>query len=92
MFDAIRKKHALKGATVVCFRAEGCMASDHRFAWVGTVTGFRANRLTTESAVVKVHKRDGCQDSRDLDLGEEYPVVADGSLQQIGPALFFYVV
>lgn len=84
------KKSALKGATVICFKANGCMAEDHVFQWVGTVTGFRENALTSESAVVKVLKRDGAGDVRDGDLGFEHPVVADGSLQQIDKALFFY--
>ena len=88
--DMLKIGQIQKGDTVIAYRCDGCMAHDHKYLWIGTVTGFRENRLTSPSAVVKVLKRDDCRDSRDHDLGEEYPVAADSSLQEISPGLWFY--
>lgn len=87
----------LIGSTVVNFDCRGCMASDHRLKYIGTVTGIEAdpfNALSWSSHVwwarVKIVKygSDGF-DLRDRDLGETFELAEPSHLQEIGPRLFF---
>jgi hypothetical protein len=84
------KRAKLRNAIVIAYQCDGCMAHDHKFKWVGRVEGFEMTRLAGEAARVRIIKRDDCRDVRDHDLGTQLVIVADGSLQQIGPGLFFY--
>ncbi len=65
-------KHiALWNAAVVCFQADGCMAHDHKFLWMGTVTAVQQIN-GCEFAVVQVIKRhDGHYSHPEHDLGQE---------------------
>lgn len=78
-----------RGAVVVAFDCRGCMADDHRFMWIGTVTGYSPNANAGESVVVKINKSDKAHgDSRDRDLGTERPVWDNGAFQKLAPNLY----
>jgi hypothetical protein len=79
----------MQGATVISFDAEGCMASDHVFKWVGTIESFESAERYTY-AIVKVAKRAGvAHDVRDKGLGHAKVLVEAGDFQYIGPGLYF---
>jgi hypothetical protein len=93
-----RRMRELQGATVMKIDCWGCMATDHRFVWIGNVTGF-AEQKSDKSlapglrvgpiALVQVVKREGDhRDIRDADLGIEHVLVRDTCLQRLAPNLF----
>lgn len=82
------KTLALRGATVVAFDCEGCMAHDHRLQYIGRVDGFEMTRYSGLAARVRILKM-GNQDIRDKELGEKLVPVDDSRLQKISSGLFF---
>ncbi|MES0134541.1 hypothetical protein NKJ88_06195 [Mesorhizobium sp. M0016] len=86
MFDNFRLKRKLKDSLVIQFNCDGCMASDHNFKWIGTVTGFEMTRFAGEAAQVKIIKRDNAGDWRDGNQG--YEIVVLGEVQELAPGLY----
>lgn len=85
------KKHRMIGAQVVKFYCEGCMASDHRFEWIGSVYAFEPAGNGLTYALVKVLKSNNrVGDIRDGFCGHERIIVENARLQEITPKLFFY--
>lgn len=92
-----KTRKELQGATVVCFQVDGCMASDHKFQWVGTIYDFEQGILSNEPLskwtwlLVKVAKSEArAGDIRDGFVGHERVTVEDSRLQYISPGLYFY--
>ncbi len=80
------------GDTVLKFQCDGCMAHEHNFKWVGQINRFEPGQGFMgryNFAVVTIIKQ-GHEDSRDHDLGEDRLVVEDGSFQRLGPRLWGY--
>lgn len=80
---------------VIKFECRGCMASDHRWEWIGELVeqqpNHRFSNFVGTNGVVRVLKhRDVNGDIRDHDLGTQHVVMEDGSLQLIRPGLYFY--
>jgi len=80
MFDNLKRKSQLKNALMLSFRCDGCMASDHKFQWIGTVTGFEKTRFAGWAAQVKIIKRDNAGDWRDDDQGYEIVPISEPQL------------
>ncbi|RWP44264.1 MAG: hypothetical protein EOR04_04920 [Mesorhizobium sp.] len=88
MFENLKLKRQLKNSLIICFRCDGCMAHDHKFQWIGTVTGFEKTRFAGWAAQVKIIKRNEAGDWRDHDQG--YEIVPISEPQQLAPG--FYAV
>lgn len=84
--ENIARKRVLKDSLMICFRCDGCMAEDHKFQWIGTVTGFEKTRFAGWAAQVKVIKRDNSGDWRDRDQG--YEIVPIGEPQALAPNFY----
>jgi hypothetical protein len=83
------KRSKLMGATIIRFDCRGCMASDHRFEWIGYVEGFEKSKHAGTVARVKIVKRDGMPtDYRDEDLGYRLEAIHNGGLQELAPKLW----
>jgi hypothetical protein len=91
----------LIGATVIAFRADGCMAHDHVFLWAGVIDRLEPSPMGNVppgryvDAVVRVCKRAGNPyDATDRDLGEERALVehANPGLYKVAPNLYTYTV
>lgn len=87
MFENLLLKRKLKNSLVICFRCDGCMASDHVFLWIGTVTGFEMTRYAGEAAQVRIIKRDHAGDWRDRTQGYELVTLGENP-QQLAPGLY----
>ncbi|RWB08749.1 MAG: hypothetical protein EOQ39_18945 [Mesorhizobium sp.] len=87
MFETFRKKRELKGSLVTMFRCDGCMGTDHKFQWIGTVTGFEMTRYAGWAAQVRIIKRDNAGDWRDGDQGYEIVTLGE-SIQKLAPNLY----
>jgi len=81
----LRRKSEFKNALMLAFDCRGCMAEDHRFMWIGTVTGFERTRFAGLAAQVKIIKRDSHGDWRDGDQG--YEIVPLSEPQQLAPGI-----
>lgn len=76
----IHARFKATNAALICFRADGCMAHDHKFQWIGIITGFHwqtpGDRILL--ADVEVCKRDGGPyDIRDSRFTPETVVAAN---------------
>jgi hypothetical protein len=82
------------GATFVYFDCRGCMASDHRFEWVGVGDHFALAESSPgqerwrQRIVIRVVKRKDTGDFRDQDLGFESYFPGDGTIQLLAPGLY----
>ena len=88
-------KRAKLGDSIICFQANGCMASDHKFLWAGTIENFFRRPIAglvgpQPFARVRVHKK-GNLDSRDFGQTFEIVAVNDPSLQRLSQTLLLYV-
>ncbi len=97
LIAAHKTRKELLHATVIKFECNGCMASDHRFEWVGVVYDFEHGMLSGEplgrwtAALIQVAKSEHRHgDIRDGFVGHERVIIEDSSLQFISPGLYFY--
>jgi len=85
------KAARLRFAIVIKFQCDGCMATDHKFQWVGISTGKRVKtRFAGDGYEITIIKRNEATDFRDHSQGTEIVIIDDGSLQQVAPGLFLY--
>lgn len=87
-----KRRWDLQGHTVVGIRANGCMASDHQFEWVGVVVSqdlepVYGSPRDEELVTVRILYRQG-DHNRD-NLGKERMIRA--SLQQLAQGVWQYV-
>lgn len=92
------RSHGLVGATILAFRADGCMAHVHTFLWAGTVFRVEPSAMKNvpvgryHDAIVKVHKSgDLGMDSRDGPFPVKRVIVEDSALQRLAPGLYQWV-
>ncbi|RWH49582.1 hypothetical protein [Mesorhizobium sp.] len=86
MFENLKRKRQLNNSLMLSFDCRGCMGEDHRFQWIGTVTGFEKTRFAGWAAQVKIIKRDNAGDWRDGAQG--YEIVPISEPQLLAPGLF----
>lgn len=87
------KRQALRNSVVICFIADGCMAHDHKFQFIGRVTEVTPYETPGMrgywSAAIEVYKHvDHPDDWRDKDQGVIYVLVNE--LQELAPGLWMY--
>lgn len=82
------------GDTVIKYNANGCMASNWEFRWIGQIEKFERNvkvygsgRLHTRINVKIMRRADLAHDFRDQDLGLESFLAEDTNYQLISPHL-----
>lgn len=82
-----------RGKPIVCFRADGCMAHDHKFQWYGIIMGFhvqeRGDKIMLADIAVIKHEGDP-QDIRDCPLPGE-TVIADNIRRLVRGAYMVFI-